>query len=216
MKTAIFLVMFLVSGCGRDESSGVASAPAAAASTTSPSEAAGDCSPTKHYCAVTGSIDSAFQLTADGLLYPSIESFYSYEVDFLQGQADEGGYAGWSSNFTAQLGLNDLKHGLDVYAQDMSGEGFSGSSVVRMDGTFVVPVTTGDTTNEYALRVNKRITYTLTSPDGKESVKWCWNFSGEADQVGINKPIIVNTFSSTLTKYQCADTQSGTIITPRK
>lgn len=163
---------------------------------------------------VKGGIDSAFDLTVDGKPYSDVEAFYTYEIGVLKQAASENGYEGYTSDFQAQLGLNDLKYGETVYVQAEGGQGFTGSTKVQPDGRFSINVRNTDLAATYAVRANKRISLLLTSPDKKTEIKWCWNYSASQSGVEVGKDVILNTFSTTLTLYACDTTQQGGMTLP--
>jgi hypothetical protein len=210
MKTIMCLIV-LIYACGRVPTSSSSlqtdpTSPTSSQANKTPSSAHSD--PCTYYdnCLIQGSISGAFPLTVDSVHYSDIEAFYTAELPKLEKQAADQGYKDVS--FEGQLGLDDLKYGLDVYAQSVSGEGFSGQTEVEQNGQFVLYDTyaSDNTDNMFNIRLNKRVT--LTTP----SIQFCWNFSGTAQNVGMNSPKIIDTFSTTLTLYACNGVAQGMTI----
>lgn len=211
---ASILALSLV-GCGSYQPTPTATTPTDTTTTTDTAAlAASDNTATKlpgGY--LQGYVVSAFDMTVDGTHYADSESFYSAELDSLQSQADAAGYQGYSMVFAAQIGLDDLKYGMDVYVAAEGGVGYATDTKINEKGQFTVSIPNGsggDT--KYQIRTNKRVSVTLTSPDKSAKVKWCYNFSGSSTEGQIGAPVIINTFTSTLTKYDCDVTSSGILI----
>ena len=164
---------------------------------------------------IDGSIASAFAVTVDGHQYQDSEDFYSQKLVELEAEATKAGYAGYQLSFNAQLGLDDLKNDMTVYVQAQGGQGYAGQTQVQQDGTFEIEFPNKASGAVYDVKANKRIGVVLTSDDGSKVVTWCFNFAGidsikETDQT---KPIILNKFKTTLTRYAC-EGQTGGITIP--
>lgn len=173
-----------------------------------------------NYTYVKGYISSAFDLTVDDAKYADSEDFYTQQLDRLQEEAVVAGYDGWALKFDAEIGLVDLKSGMQVFVVATTKTGYAGETKVLQNGTFSVHFPTDGNESRYKIRAVKRINVELTNPDTKaevKKVKWCYNFSANEQDVTIDEqqhPIILDTFYTRITKYACSVVSGGGIAIP--
>ena len=168
-----------------------------------------------------GYVSSAFDITVDGENYKDSEDFYSKEIDTLQTQADAAGYADWALTFDAKIGLDDLRDGMKVFVISSSVKGYAAQVGVDAGGRFNVTFPATENA-KYQIRAVKRINVILKNPDTtatNKKVVWCYNFSANAQDVEMGSatgetPIILNTFTTELTKYECSNSQTTGISIP--
>lgn len=163
-----------------------------------------------------GYIVSAFDLEVDGERYADSEDFYTAQLEKLQLEAEESGYAGYSLRFDAKIGLNDLKYGMRVYIISANEYGFATETTVQENGNFRATIPAKAYYDTYKIRTNKRVSVTLTSPDKKDVQKWCYNFSGHETQTTIENPALIKVFTTNVTKYACSQSTSSGIEIPVK
>jgi hypothetical protein len=161
-----------------------------------------------------GSVSSGFSITVNGQSYLDSEDFYTQQLDALEAEKAEK-YPGYELMFDADLGLNDLKNGMTIYAEGIGDTGYAGETIVVNDGTFEIKFPSkaeGETIN---VRANKRIGITLEGRDG-DLIYWCYNFSAilETTISAKNKPIILRHFDTRLTKYKCTGRRSNPLSIP--
>lgn len=161
-----------------------------------------------------GYVASAFQMTVDGNTYADSEAFYTHQLDTLATQVAEQGYDGYSMEFDAQIGLNDLKYGMQVYVVAEGGSGFAGDTRVNESGRFSMAIPDGEGAHVFKVRTNKRVAVLLTSPDKKEKVQMCYNFSGVETTASLTNKVIISNFVTQLTKYACSSAPNGGIVIP--
>ncbi len=158
-----------------------------------------------------GFVAKAFELEVDGLTYTDMEDFYTQELSRLPAKVKEAGYGDdYAVRFEAELGLQDLWYGMAVYISTASATGYLGETVVQNDGQFLVELPQDAVNDTYRVRANKRINVVLTK--GTEQIRNCYNFSAIDLSVPLkesSKPIILNKFSTSLTKYECERTNSN-------
>lgn len=220
MKTMLILVSLFILGCGNsmpcDESrESCASSKEAAAEPTSTNS---DPFITDKSVTLRGYVSSAFDLTVDGQHFTDSEDFYTQQLDKLTAEA-EADYAGWNLSFDAEIGLEDLKYNMRVFVASVNSRGFAGESWVDENGQFSLEFPdAGEST--YKIRATKRITLILTEPETDKEVRWCYNFSAVEQPVSLNpkdnRPIILSTFVTGLTKYECVNENSGGITIPTR
>jgi hypothetical protein len=168
-----------------------------------------------------GYLSPAFSITVDGVRYADSEDFYTQQIDKLAKDAKADGYAGWTLDFDAQIGLDDLKYGMKVYIAAASGRGYAAETIIAEDGTFAVQFPKEAVDSVYQVRANKHISVSLTNPadeTGNDSVRWCYNFSAVDQSVSLSdhdKPIILNSFVTRVTKYECSASSNGGISIPQ-
>ena len=167
-----------------------------------------------------GYVSSAFDLTVDKTAYSDSEDFYTKQLDKLTAEAESSGYKGWKMDFEAQIGLEDLKYDMRVYVASVTGRGFAGESVVDENGEFELTFPDAGKST-YKIRANKRISVSLTNPkDENDIVKWCYNFSAEEQSITLdpakNEPVILSSFVTSLTKYECVVENSGGMSVPAR
>jgi len=158
---------------------------------------------------LTGYVVSAFDMRVNGQNYADSEVFYSQQMDDLLVQVQDAGYDGYTMAFDGQLGLDDLKFGMDVYVAARGKTGFAGDTTVNESGRFMMGIPNGSGDETFQIRTNKRVSVILTSPDRQTVVRWCYNFSSVNTEGRLHEPVLISEFTTTLTKYQCANSSGG-------
>jgi hypothetical protein len=167
--------------------------------------------------AVKGYVSSAFDLTVDGKNYADSEDFYSEQLETLEQQKNDGGYDDYVLSFEAEVGLGELKNGMDVFVVATAEQGFAGETGILYDGTFQVNMPGDAIGDSFQVRANKRIGVILTNSEGNQ-IRWCYNFYGSQKfTLEENpKPIILRHFFTKLTKYRCSDSKASALEIPAK
>jgi len=164
-----------------------------------------------------GYVSSAFDITVDGKHYEDSEDFYTQQIDVLEKQKDDGGYSEYSLEFDAEVGLGELKTGMEVFVVATADQGFAGETIVIYDGTWEVKLPPEAKGDSFQVRANKRVGVRLTGPEG-DVVEWCYNFYGikllSLDDK--SKPIILKNFQTKLTKYRCPLSSKSILGIPAK
>lgn len=216
MKTLILIPMFLISCQGaQDAANNAAARDSAKLQDQQAAQTDGEATQ------LIGYINNAFGVSVDGKDYTDSEDFYTQKITELTDSAKEAGYDGWGLALNAELGLDDLKNGMQVFVASGSQYGFAGSTQVDYDGSFRITIPENARSSLYSLRANKKIDVTLTPPEGAQDdngnalkpVRWCYNFSATMHGIPVNgEPVNLKKFSSTLTKYACQVSSSGITI----
>lgn len=158
-----------------------------------------------------GFINSAFELTVDGEKYNDMEDFYTKELARLPSKVNAAGYDNsWKVSFDAQIGLNDLWQEMKVYISPVVNRGFQGEGTVGAAGAFAITLPPAALDTEYRVRAVKRIAVVLQKQN--ETVRVCYNFSASEKSILFSereKPIILDTFVSSITAYDCQLAESG-------
>ncbi|NDE18273.1 hypothetical protein EBZ80_25490 [bacterium] len=165
-----------------------------------------------------GYVLNAFEVTVDGATYQDLEAYYTHEVDRLPERLADAGYdSSWKATLDARLGFVDLFRGMTVYVAPADTRGYQAQSSVDGNGAFSVSMPQDALGSDYRVRANKRIALLLTR--GKETLRFCYNFSATDHDVSFNDadlPIVLETFNSSITKYACPveprGTDSGLVI----
>ena len=165
----------------------------------------------------TGYVLNAFDVKVDGQSYTDLEDYFTKEVTRLPSRLKEAGY---SSNdratFEAQIGFRDLWTNMDVYVSPTGKQGYQGTGQVGNDGKFSVTLPAAAVDSTYRVRSNKRIRVVITKDGAQHNV--CYNFSAMEQSVPLTrdgKPIILDTFASQLTAYDCPQSTSGGLSLPK-
>ena len=165
-----------------------------------------------------GYVGGAFAVTVDGTPYSDMEDFYTKEEAALPEKVQKAGYdSSWTARFDAQLGLADLWNGMTVFISPEGSQGFQGQTSVEESGHFSVTLPPEALGQNYQVRANKRIGIILTR--GATTVSLCYNFSAVQQSVPFNQtslPIVLTTFTSTITSYDCNLAASGGLSVPAK
>lgn len=172
--------------------------------------------PTTEGSVFQGYVNSAFEVTVDGEKYNDMEDFYTKELARLPKKVATAGYdASWSVAFDAQVGMSDLWQNMKVYVSPIQNRGYQGEATVGTGGAFSVDLPSSATDSEYKVRAIKRIGVVLSKEN--EKIRICYNFSALEKSVLLSdreKPIILDTFISALTSYDCQFAESGGIQIP--
>lgn len=161
---------------------------------------------------LSGYVLSAFDLTVDDQKYADSEDFYTAQIDKVRAEMDADGLQDYDLSIEAEVGLHDLKRGMKVFVIPEDKFGFTSEVLVRSDGTFKASFPSEADGDQYRIRANKRTQIRLTSEDNQ--ILWCYNFAAVERSIAVAeglKPIILDTFVTRLTKYECVggeDSQS--------
>ena len=213
MKTTIFNIALLITACGQQPVSPetVTDSNTKATNAKNTSTAEQD-EPTK----IKGYLSNAFEVTVDGEKFGDSEAFYTDQIDRLTEEAVSNGYQDWKLTFDAEIGLADLKYGMDVFIAASDKKGYAGQTSMNYDGSFSVTIPEGARDSVYSLRAVKRVSVTLTPPDElrrtEKTVKWCYNLSADLRNVAVGDLVVLDNFSTRLTKYGCQVDRSGIAI----
>ncbi|MCX6111180.1 MAG: hypothetical protein NTZ90_16415 [Proteobacteria bacterium] len=164
----------------------------------------------------TGFVLNAFGVTVDGQPYGDLEAYYTAEVTKLPELAKAAGYdSSYTVRFDANIGFADLWTDMVVYIAPTSDTGYQGTSRVDNAGKFSVGLPAGASASTFQVRANKRIGVVISKTN--ESHNLCYNFSAENLSVPLtadSKPIILKSFTSSLTAYDCAAESAGGLSIP--
>lgn len=158
---------------------------------------------------LTGYIVSAFDMDVNGRRYADSEDFYTQQLGELESEMEAAGYAGYSLSLSGELGLDDLKYGMDVYVVAHGKTGFAGDTSVNENGRFMLGIPDGSGDEVFRIRTNKRVSVILTSSDKRDVVRWCYNFSSVNTEGTLHEPVLISEFTTKLTRYQCSDSGNG-------
>lgn len=158
---------------------------------------------------LTGYVVSAFDMDVNGRRYEDSEDFYTQQLGELESEMEAAGYVGYSLSLSGELGLDDLKYGMDVYVVAHGKTGFAGDTRVNENGRFMLGIPDGSGDEVFRIRTNKRVSVILTSPDKRDVVRWCYNFSSANTEGTLAEPILISQFTTKLTRYQCSDSGNG-------
>ena len=161
----------------------------------------------------SGFVLNAFEVEVDGVNYPDLEVFYTEELGRLPQKAIDAGFEGWDIDFEAEVGFRDLWREMSVYIAADDTRGYQGEGLVESDGRFEVSFPYQANLKSYRVRANKRITLVLKRES--EIKRICYNFSAKDLQVeldGEKPPIILDRFTTQITKYKCHEQSGGSGI----
>jgi hypothetical protein len=166
-----------------------------------------------------GYLLSAFNITVDGEHYADSEDFYTNQLVRLNDLKNEAGYEEYMLELEASIGLDDLKSNMRVFiAPSASGRGYAAETFVNHEGKFqaIFPAEAeGDTVK---IRANKRINIRLVDPLGEyPTITWCYNFFAQEMNMVVSrneKPIVLDTFYTRVTSYQCQSVGSSGLTIP--
>ena len=162
-----------------------------------------------------GYVSPAFDVTVDGKQYLDTEDFYTQQVDKLKQEALDSGYEGWTLDFDAEIGLDDLKAGMKVYIAPTGNRGFAGETEIKYDGSFKMDFPKEAVDAAYKVRAVKRVTVTLTNnADTNQVDRWCYTFNAVDQMVTLSQhdsPVILNNFVTHVTSYKCSTESAGGI-----
>lgn len=149
-------------------------------------------------------------VTVDQKSYDDSETFYSEKLDQLNQELTKSGYEGWKLKFDADIGLEDLSNGMKVFIAATGNKGYANESYVSANGQFSFTIPNSVNQYQYNIRAVKRIGITITPPEYNtdtvlKSISWCYNFSAELNNFELDSEmVIMNSFTSKLTKYKCS------------
>jgi hypothetical protein len=103
-----------------------------------------------------------------------------------------------------------------VYLSPSSRTGFQGTATVDRSGGFKVDLPKAALDSRYKVKATKRINITLTN--GADTIKICYNFAAVDRSVLFSErenPIILDSFVTTITAYECALENGGLTLPTR-
>ncbi len=158
-----------------------------------------------------GYVLNAFEVTVDDQPYKDLEDFYTQEIARLPAKVKTAGYDdSYTAEFDAGIGFQDLWTDMKVYVSADGKEGYQGSAAVDQDGQFSIEFPTDGNDSAYRVRANKRISVLISN--GEKTDRLCYNFSAIERSVLLSdksKPIILDSFSTSLTAYDCSQADEG-------
>lgn len=156
------------------------------------------------YLSVEGYV-SPIDISVDGKSYKDSEDFYTQELRRLQAQARQQ-YSGYTLTFDAQIGLRNFKVGMYVFLVATADVGVASEAYVDGTGKFAFMVDgKADRNIDYTMRATKRINMQLTKK-GEPTISWCYNMFAQKNVMLNGKPNILRTFVTSVTEYQCEQT----------
>ena len=169
---------------------------------------------------ILGAVSGAFSVKVDGKNYDDIEAFYTAEVKRLPKKLADAGYEGWSWSLDGELGLSDLAYEMLVFIAPKKSRGYASQMYTLDDGTFIFEFPSEAAGDTYQLKAVKRLNLTVKAPlasgEGASKV-FCYNFAAveksvKYDEVG--KPIVLDTFETSITEYECESSEENGLIIP--
>jgi hypothetical protein len=158
-----------------------------------------------------GFVANAFEVTVDGTVYQDLEDFYTQEMDRLPEKVQAAGYdPSYKIDLEAEIGFSDLWNGMQVYLLSTGKQGYQGQAAVGSNGAFTVTLPDAALNDTFKVRANKRIRVVISN--GSEQQNLCYNFSAREKSVQLtenSKPIILDSFDTSLTKYDCPASEVG-------
>jgi hypothetical protein len=152
-----------------------------------------------------GAVVSAFEVVVDGVRYKDMEQFYTAEQGRLSKKFLDAGYPSASHvRFEAELGFLDLWRHMNVFVLAEGNTGYMASGRVESNGSFAIKLPLDAVGDSYRVRANKRIKVKFQTAEVLHT--FCYNFSAVQQSVdfeSISKPIVLNSFESSLTTYDC-------------
>ena len=157
-----------------------------------------------------GYIGGMFNITVDGISYEDSESWYNAEMEKIPARLEAAGYNGDDFDFQAQVGLNDFWQATKVNVASTKATGYQGSSTVTpSDGSFEIRLP-GNSFGNYQIKSVKRLTLVLPNDE-----RFCYNMKGIEKSYMLNAftdPIIISSFTTSLTKYECSSPSSPSFL----
>lgn len=164
--------------------------------------------------AFTGYVNGVFEVVVDGASYADLEDFYSQELDKLPEKVAAAGYGDdYTIHFDAQVGYQDFWRNMDVWIAPDTKRGYQGHSRLDSNGKFAITLPGAAADKSYKVKASKRINILLTRR--AEQVKLCYNFTAREQDVSLEAaadPIILATFTTEVTKYNCDQVTRGLAI----
>ena len=151
-----------------------------------------------------GYLVSAFNVRVNGVSYTNSEDFYTQELTALKAQVASAGYGGYTMTFNAQIGLNDLTVGMDVYVEAEGGSGYAGNTTTDNSGRFMLAIPSRNADETFQVLTNKRVSVYLTSPDKSDKIAYCYNFSSIPTSASLDNMAHISDYKTTLTAYKCS------------
>lgn len=158
---------------------------------------------------IKGGVSPAFEVVVDGTSYADMEEYYSWLNDALPGLVADAGYAGYNVQLKASIGYQDLTHGMSVFIQGDGDRGYQGKTTLDQSGNFTATFPP-DGAGSYKIKATKRISVVLTKASAVKTL--CYNFNAVDLRVPFaqaDKPLILKSFTSSLTSYACDSTESN-------
>jgi len=158
---------------------------------------------------IKGSVSPAFEVVVDGTPYSDMEDYFSWLNDALPDLVADAGYVGFNVKLKASIGYQDLTNGMSVFIQGDGDRGYQGKTTLDQAGNFAATFPP-DGAGSYKIKATKRISVVLTKPSEVKTL--CYNFNAVDLRVPFaqaDKPLILKSFTSSLTSYACDSTESN-------
>ena len=156
---------------------------------------------------------SPINISVDGKNYTDGDDFYTKELTRLQAVVDKE-YPKYTFSFEADVGLQDLKQGMSVFLVSQN-NGYSSETTVDGQGQFNFYIPKTAEKDSYLIRAYKKIGLRLTPDDQTaKEIYWCYNLYAEHTQTLEKASVVLNSFTTNITKYQCSSAAADGIQIP--
>jgi hypothetical protein len=150
---------------------------------------------------------SPIAISVNGVQYRDSEDFYTKEIVRLQAEVKKQ-YPDYKLSFDAAVGLRNFKTGMYVFLASAGETGVASESYVDSTGKFSFMFDGSvDRKIMYTLRATKRIGLRLTK--GEEVISWCYNMYAQKDMALDAGSIMLKSFETAVTQYQCSEQNDG-------
>jgi len=157
---------------------------------------------------------SPINISVNGKQYRDSEDFYTQELKRLQSEVKKE-YAGYQLSFDAAVGLRNFKTGMYVFLVAANDTGVASEAYVDSTGKFSFMLDGKvDKKAMYTLRATKRIGLRLTK--GEEVISWCYNMYAEKEIALETNPVVLRSFETVVTQYQCSEQSDGIQLPERE
>jgi hypothetical protein len=159
---------------------------------------------------IRGSVSPAFEVTVNNRSFSDIEAYYSHLDSELPKMIEDAGYSDHTAKLQANLGYSDLTNNMAVFIQTTDTRGYQQKTTLDSNGNFTVSVPK-DGAGDYKIKATKRLNVLLYQED-KLVATFCYNFSAVDLSVPFTdreKPIVLKSFTTSLTKYSCDQAASS-------
>lgn len=211
MLTAIIMMVVFQVSCGAAQDSALNGAKDN--NSNDPTDKNGQLLANGDYFNVDGYV-SPINISVNGKQYRDSEDFYTQELKRLQAEVKKE-YAGYQLSFDAAVGLKNFKTGMYVFLVAASDTGVASESYVDSTGKFSFMLDGKvDQKAMYTLRATKRIGLRLTK--GEEVISWCYNMYAEKEIALETNPVVLRSFETVVTQYQCSEQNDGIQLPERE
>jgi len=157
---------------------------------------------------------SPINISVNNKQYRDSEDFYTQELKRLQSEVKKE-YAGYQLSFDAAVGLKNFKTGMYVFLVAAGETGVASEAYVDSTGKFSFMLDGKvDKKAMYTLRATKRIGLRLTK--GDEVISWCYNMYAEKEIALETNPVVLRSFETAVTQYQCSEQNDGIQLPERE